>query len=294
MTSVYVTSEYSTQVARIRNLLQLYRESFLSLNYVDGTGHLIDSAYDIWINLCLIISKTRPAFLVKWSDYMSPSIYQKIMRLLVHYRDNIIPQDLDYKLLFLTDHQGIIVTTYYSYYKRNFRDIYANYLFNGKLAQNFVDAKLSDDSDTCEKLLCMILGFPAGESGESIVKENLETKHPQYRYTIYAKIDGIDAKPIMTNIYRTLDSRKNLNELVPKIKDVIKLYDNDSIITTFDTQSTDNLYLKDTHILHRDISNISDKEKKRYDDFIDFSQHKDENWNTEFDRIFEQGYVYNR
>lgn len=297
MTSVYVSSEYLAQVSRIRNLLRFYRDSFLTLSYVDGTGNYVESAYDIWINLCLITSKVRPAFLVQWVDYMDPEVYQKIMRLLVHYRDNLSADDVDYRLLFLTDPQGIIVTTYYTYYRSGLRDLYSQYI------------RSHDDV-----LLGLILGYPA--AGEislqpgflKYIEENRpppakempgqpEVVSGRYVFCIYAITYGSGAREIMSNIYRTDEARQRLNDFLFKIIETVKLYDSETQILISDTQqitdqriSRDNIYIERP----RQYSNPSSSDIKLRDDFIKSPDREKENWNTDFDRIFELGYIYNR
>ena len=125
--ATYVSTEYLQQVSRIRHNLNRYRSDFLSLSYINSTECQIDSIYDIWINLCLITSKIRPAFMIKWSDYLDPQVFKRIIQLLINYRDSLDDSDIDYRLLFLPDSQGIIITTYYTYYKQNLYSIYAKY-----------------------------------------------------------------------------------------------------------------------------------------------------------------------
>lgn len=285
MTTVYVSSEYLAQVSRIRNLLRFYRESFLTLSYIDGTGNYSESAYDIWINLCLITSKVRPAFLIQWIDYMDPEVYKKIIRLLVHYRDNLNSTDLDYRLLFLTDPQGIIVTTYYTYYKNGLRDLYAQYV------------RSHDDL-----LLGLILGYPAAgeialQPGDLEYLEQDRQPPGRYIYSIYAITYGSGPREIMSNIYRTVDARQRLNDFFLKIMETVKLYDSDTQILVSDTQQiTDPRIVRDNIYIERprQYSKPSSSDIKRRDDFIKSPDREKENWNTDFDRIFELGYIYNR
>jgi hypothetical protein len=286
MQSVYVSQEYLAQVSRIRHHLQCYRSNFLSLAYIDGIGHEADSAYDIWINLCLITSKVRPAFLVQWIDYLDPEIYIKIIKLLKDYSNTLDPRDLDYRLLFLTDPQGIIITTYYTYYKNNLHNIYANYL-------------QSDHDDT---LLGNILGYPAAgenslQSGDKEYFAQNQQPPNRHTYGIYITTYGAGSKMIMINIYRSSEARTRLNNLFLQITETIKLYDPDSIITVEDSQSVIDPRISQGQI-HRYKSrssiNISECQRNTYNKFINSSERIQENWNTEFDRIFELGYLYNK
>lgn len=290
---MYVTSDYTEQVSRIRHHLQQYRGAFLSLTYIDGTGREVNSAYDIWINLCLITSKVRPAFMVQWVDYMNPSIYVKIMKLLVHYRDRLDQRDLDYRLLLLTGRQGIIVTTYYSYYKNmhltntcnsnnicartTLRDLYAQYI--------------SSDYDIF--ILGNILGYPA--AGESSASSD-----EKYIYSIYVTPYGIvspTSLDIMTNIYTTKEARGRLNNLFVQVNASVKLYDPDAIITVQDCQQiTDPRIPKDKIHINRERrqAEISPIDEANYKTFIHSLDRKTEIWSDGFDRVFELGYIYNR
>lgn len=327
MTSTYVSVEYLTQVSRIRYYLQKYRNNFLSLSYIDGTGHIVDSAYDIWVNLCLITSKVRPAFLIQWTDYINPTIYDKIMKLLINYRDDLDYRDIDYRLLFLTDPRGIIVTTYYSYYKVGFvldsriitvRELYARYLLSNRHDLNILDN---------------ILGYPT--TGKYLSKDNPNSNI----YSIYVTVSGSNALPILTNIYytNTINKEPNqtndvftpsmyiedmsskdehsfnisninkisneksrilLNDLYLKISETVKLYDLDAKITIFDSQpiddiriSSDNYHIEFTN---KEKAKVTKYDKTIYEEFIKSTDRTNENWNTEFDKIFELGYIYNR
>lgn len=291
MTTLYIP-QYLIQVSRIRNLLRFYRDSFLSLSYIDGTGYQTDSAYDIWINLCLITSKTRPAFLVQWIDYMDPTVYEKIMSLLVHYRDNLEPDDIDYRLLFLIDPsgQGVIVTTYYSYYKDGIRDLYSKYL----------------QSDSDDILLGLILGFPAAgeitlQPGEMEYIDRDIQPPGRHAFTIYAKPDGFNPIDIMANIYRTAEARNRLNEFALKIIETVKIYDPETVILISDTQPITDTRITLKNILLEQEADEEDTQIKSEDDITQYDadsndqdDYKSKNWNTEFDRIFELGYIYNR
>lgn len=332
MTTVYVSSEYLSQVSRIRNLLRFYRENFLALSYIDGTGNYVESAYDIWINLCLITSKVRPAFLVQCVDYMDPEVYQKIMRLLVHYRDNLtaslqpgspmgIIGDVDYRLLFLTDPQGIIVTTYYTYYKNGLCDLYARYIrSHDDLSLALILGYPYDTFRVSRRLETISLEVVGGEnivqSGDKEYIEPQANKMHRYHerisdykqgdashllgrhiFTIYAITYGSGSREIMRNIYTTIESRNRLNDFLIKIIETVKLYDSDTKILVSDTQQiTDKRISKDNIYIERQRlkSKVSSSDIKCRDDFIKSSDREKENWNTEFDRIFELGYIYNR
>lgn len=308
--TTYVSSDYIQQVARIRQHLNHYRGSFLSLNYISGDRIPIDSAYNIWANLCLITSKVRPAFLVQWIDYMDPSIYQRTMELLVKYRDTLDDRDIDYRLLFLTDPQGIIVTTYYTYYKQNLRNIYAKYITSYHDNINLVKgAKLLPPEDS-GSLLGIILGYPA-IGGLEFHKEDLEflNKNQQplstsgcqvessilpnrYIFSIFIVTFGSGVRQILANIYRSQNSRIKLYELYKKISDTMKIYDPESIVIIEDTQGSlisPNETLQPNDFIRIDVSK---EDIILHQAFIDSPDRKEENWNNEFDRIFELGYLY--
>lgn len=282
MTTTYVSSDYIQQVARIRQHLTQYKNAFLSLTYVNGVGAISESAYDIWVNLCLITSKIRPAFMIQWVDYLESDTYYKIMNLLVNYRDALDPVDIDYRLLFLTDPQGIIVTTYYSFYKTGLRSLYQQYI----------------DSDRDVTLLGKILGYPAAGEHKLLPGEQEYFKlnqQPPGRHT-YSIRTGKN-QTILANIYRTPETRARLNDLFITIRDIMKLYDPNAIILVEDSQTPidPRITAKDIYIPYKILMiDLSETRTSQYELFINAPERLVENWNNEFDRIFEIGYIYNR
>lgn len=274
MSTIYVSNEYLQRAARIRNHLNTYRKEFLSLSYIDGSGMYSQSCYDIWVNLCLLTSKIRPAFMVQSIDYMDPDTYDTILKLLKNYRDDLSPEDIDYRLLFITNPQGIIVTTYYTFYKGGLRNLYQQYVGN--------------------ILLGKILGYPAAgedepKSGDIEYLERGEQPPGRYTYSIYAITPGSNPSQIMVNIYRTSESRKKLNDLTVLIKETMKIYDPQCIISVDDTQNLTEVS-KDNSLLQQ--AEVSEDQRQKYKEFINDPRRKQENWNDEFDRVFEMGYMY--
>lgn len=108
---------------RLRQHLNYFRSSFLSLKYIDGSGISRYNAYNIWINLCLLIARVQPCFMVRSTDYADGKIYNKIMQLLSNFRDTMSLADLDYRLHFDVSDIGVCVYTNYSYHKEDLSDL---------------------------------------------------------------------------------------------------------------------------------------------------------------------------
>jgi hypothetical protein len=234
--------------------------------------------------------------MIQWTNYLDPNIYDQIMRLLVHYRDTLDSRDLDYRLLFLTARTGIIVTTYYSYYKQAFisdtqnpsiRNLYAQY-------------KSSDFDAT---ILDSILGHPA--VGDSIISSNIlqhnETSG-QHSYSIHVIPPGVAPRSatslnIMTNSYMTPDSRERLNSLFLKIEATVKLYDPHALVTVSDSQKITDPRITDEKLFvyrpRRQIE-VSPSDAANHRVFIKSHDRSREIWNDSFDHAFEIGYIYNR
>lgn len=294
----YVAASYTDQVSRIRHHLQQYRGSFLSLAYIDSTGSEIGSSYDIWINLCLITSKVRPSFIIKWTNYLDPNIYIQIMRLLVHYRDTLDSRDLDYRLLFLTDRNGIIVTTYYSYYKHAFvSDPIVPDTQNPSVRNLYAQYRSSDFDAT---ILDSILGYPA--AGDSIISSHHNGTSGGHSYSIHVIPPGVAPRSstslnIMTNTYMTSDARDRLNSLFLKIEATVKLYDSHTIVTVSDSQKiTDPRISEEKLFVYRPRRQVevSSTDAANHKAFIESHDRSMETWNDSFDHAFEIGYIYNR
>jgi len=283
-TQLYIVDGSSVhQQSRIKHHLIQYRDKFLNLGYIDGTGYKVSSAYDIWINLCLITSKVRPAFMVQWVDYLDHRVFEYIMGLLTNYRDGISLEDVDYRLLFITDPQGVIVTTYYSYYKNKLREDYSDYFA----------------SSYDNLLLGIILGYPAAgeiELQPEDMKYFNNNKQPpgRYMFSIYGSVRGSGQQQIMGNIYRTSQSRNKLYEFYKHIVDVMKVYDPNAIIVVSDSQgsllSPEFTYVRTTP----ESVNVTKEMQQSYDNYIENPERKRTNWNTDFDSIFEIGYMYHQ
>lgn len=283
---LYIVDNSSVQqMFRIRQYLGRYHNSFFSLSYIDGTGKYIDSSYDIWVNLCLITSKVRPSFMIQWIDYLDPKIFERIMNLLLHYRDNLDPRDIDYRLLFITDRQGVIVTTYYTYYKNNLSKIITDYSIS--------------TGDSSESLLGLILGYPA--AGEILLTPddneylyNNEQPPGRYSFSLYISSYRLGTKHFFGNIYRTSQSRNKLYEFYKRVVMAIKVYDPESLVLVDDSQGS----LVPSNIVYHpspiDTIEVTPDMETQYQTYIKDPLLLEKNWNDYFDRIFETGYRYNR
>jgi len=282
---LYIVDESSVQqMTRIRQHLNQFHSAFLSISYINGTGKLVDSAYDIWINLCLITSKVRPAFMIQWVDYLNPKVFEYIMALLVNYRDSLDDRDIDYRLLFITDRQGVIVTTYYSYYKNNLRETIADYSTSQGVRSNL--------------LLGLILGYPAAgeitlEPGDMEYLNRNEQPPGRYIFSLFIVTYGSGTQQFLANIYRTDSSRNKLYEFYNRVVTAIKVYDPESLVLVEDSQGslvTSNATYRQSPIK---LMKITPELEKAYQSYIKDQARLEKNWNNDFDRIFEIGYEYN-
>lgn len=258
--ATYVSSTHIQQFQRVRNYLQSYRDRFLNYNYIDGTG-AYTSAYPIWINLGLITSKVRPAFMIQWVNFLYPADYEAIMQLLTAYRDD---SSLDNRLYFITMSQGILVTTYYTYFKRG--------LFTRDL--------------TNEVELGSILGYPS-------TGEHQPIDHPnRYGFGIYVKLTGLDAEQLVGVVYRENASRQRLYDWYRQIKTAVKVYDPEAMVMVEDEQGS-LVSAAETYISeYKRRLHISDTEEQIYQEYITSPDRLLENWNNEFDTVFRLGYNY--
>ncbi|CAH6420621.1 Hypothetical protein HVR_LOCUS1239 [uncultured virus] len=270
--------------------------------------------------------------MIQWIDYLEFNVFNKIMDLLIKFRDECVNKidcvenasddlttrsgyssmkistarstfeiepnsihrgikdttadpldltDLNYRLLFLTDSQGVIVTTYYTFYKQGLYKTYAEYLRN----------------DRDDYYLGKILGYPAsGEielySGDMKYIERDEQTPGRYGFSIYAITYGSGYRQILANIYRSTRSREALYDLYRKIVEALKIYDSDSEVLIEDEQGSllsSNKTIPEIETVKMKI--IKEQEEER-DKFINDLKLVSKNWNTEFDRIFEQGFFY--
>ena len=287
--NLYVVDHSSVeQMTRIREHLSKYYKLFMDISYIDGAGNIRDSCYDIWINLCLTTSKVRPAFMVQWVDYIDPSVFEQVMSVLTSYRDNLEDRDIDYRLLFITDSQGVIVTTYYTYYKNNLNKLISDYsrAVNG----------------TRHHLLGLILGYPA--AGEITLHpgdfEYLDRdEQPPGRHTFSLFVSPLDAATVQIfgNVYRTPSSRSLLYEFYNKVVPAINVYDPQSKVLVEDSQGSlvppDSTYDDSTYDDSTYVLPTPEMEEKYYT-YINSPERSLQNWNTDFDRIFEIGFFYGK
>ena len=273
------------QMIRIRQHLSSYRAWFMDIPHIDGAGGVRESCYDIWINLCLITSKVRPAFMVQWVDYIDPTVFERIMFVLTNYRDNLDNQDIDYRLLFITDSQGVIVTTYYNYYKNNLH----------KLLSNYSQA----DHDGRQLLLGLILGYPA--AGEITLHPgdleyiDRDVQPPgRHTFSLFVSVPNSETTQIFANVYRTPSSRTLLYEFYNKVVSAVNVYDPDSKVLVEDSDGSlvppDSTY-QETPSNYVPITPEMDE---KYQTYINSPDRALQNWNTDFDGIFEIGYFYGK
>jgi hypothetical protein len=280
--ATYVSSVHIQQSNRVRNHLQRCRDQFLTYNYIDGSG-FNRSAYPIWVNLCLITSKVRPAFMIQWVDFLDSQDYENILHLLRKYRDSLHRDDLDYRLYFITDSQGIIVTTYYTYFKRDLKHLHDEYL--------------ETTGGSREILLGRILGYPS--AGENILTRDEERyidrglQPPgRYSFNVYVKIPGLTSDQIIGMIYRSSESREKLYSFSNRIRNALKVYDPEAQVKILDDQGS-LVSDSETYFPEERLSiEISEMMEQKYQEFINSSDRIYENWNDEFDHIFTMGYRY--
>lgn len=266
-------SGYIDQVHYVREQLLKYRNALIAVAHTHSSGAEISSSYDVWINLCLVTMKIRPAFLIRWTDYIDPDIFRRIMEILCNYRDNLRTIDLDYRLLFLNTAQGIIVTTYYSYYRSGLNKWYGAWRATGGSASE------------ARELLNVILGYPK--------ETDLDIGDDQ-RFIIYSGTYGIQPRILFAGRYSTAASRDDLYKLYLRIVQGTHLYDSDAQIYISDSAGLlySNVAAPPNSISTIKNRNISEVERNRYTAFINSGDRQTENWNTDFDRVFELGYLY--
>lgn len=292
--TTYVGSAHIQQSNRVRDRIQQIRDRFLTYTYLNNRGIHV-SAYPIWANLCLITSKVRPAFLIRWEDFLQLEDYRQIMNLLLAYRDSLSLTDLDYRLYFITDRTGIIVTTYYTYYKRHLDTVITQYLTFG--TQN-IESPTQDLSSGTQDIgsgtqdlssgtqdigsgISPILGYPILEDGT-------------YRFGIYAKHYGLDSEQLLETRYESPDVRPQLYNLYTLIQKTMHLYDPEVRITVEDEmgpQVSDlELYIPES----KTHGEITETMYEQYQINLQSPDRLSENWNNDFDAVFSIGYNYHK
>lgn len=209
----------------MEKLLDSLYSSLHDFTYHDGTGRVRKTLLDIWCNICLVLNDGRPSFLVQWIDYLEKSAFFCIMdtlRMIIRILNDI---DRSKRLLLLTIDQGVLVISYNSFYNNKLYIYYEKYIENGN----------PED-------LAVLLGYPGGDefnlpSDELYIQKGL-SPHGRYHIRFNISSPWHQNVDLITIIYRTEKTKRQILKLYPVFSKILSTYNNDIKLSYQDSSSS--------------------------------------------------------